>query len=487
MSALRVAIVHYHLRPGGVTSVISRAAGALQQAGHSCALLCGEAPAAALPGSVPVCLVEGLGYADAAGRPDRLAEAMSGRARAALGGLPDLWHIHNHALGKNPALTGATGILAGQGRRLLLQVHDFAEDGRPLDFQRLANHIEAPTLDALGSRLYPQGAGIHYAVLSRRDARFLAAAGLDEGRLHVLPNPVEPPLEASCAPAEAGAAPLYVYPTRGIRRKNLGEFLLWSAANRGSARFALTLSPLNPRERPAYDAWKALAAGLGLPVAFEAGAAPGASFPALLRGARAAVSTSVAEGFGLAFLEPFAAGRPVLGRNLPEITLDFINAGIDLDALYDRLSVPCDWVDAGILREKATAALRAMRLAYGLKCGPADADRALQSMRSGDTIDFGRLDEELQAVIVRKIGKAPELARHMKPATLEARFPANGVIGRNRELVLDRYGPARYAQRLAALYRLVLDDTAPATPVFFSESRLVGQFNEPERLFLLRA
>ena len=29
-----------------------------------------------------------------------------------LGGKPDLWHIHNHSLGKNSALTGAVAILA---------------------------------------------------------------------------------------------------------------------------------------------------------------------------------------------------------------------------------------------------------------------------------------------------------------------------------------------------------------------------------------
>lgn len=486
MSALRVAIVHYHLRPGGVTSVISRAAGALRRSGHSCAILCGEASAAALPGAVPVCPVEGLGYADAPLRPGSLADALAGRARSALGGPPDLWHIHNHALGKNPALTAAVGLLAAQGRRMLLQIHDFAEDGRPKDFQRLSDHFGAPTRDALGLRLYPHGAGVHYAVLNRRDARFLAAAGMDEGRLHVLPNPIDPPQEAPGAAAGAGGAPLYLYPTRGIRRKNLGEFLLWAAALRGDAQFAATLSPLNPSERPAYESWKALSAMLGLPVTFEAGEAPGASLPELLARARAVVSTSVAEGFGLAFLEPFAAGRPAAGRNLPEITGDFIEAGMNLDALYDRLGVPADWVDSGTLRGKVAAALRAQRLAYGLPCGPADEDRALQSMRSGGTLDFGRLDEELQGGIVRKIWRAPELARHMAPAALEARLPAPCAIARNREIVLSGYGPERYAQRIEEAYGRILDDAGPAGVREFSESRLIGQFNEPERLFLLR-
>ncbi len=56
--------------------------------------------------------------------------------------------------------------------------------------------------------------------------------------------------------------------------------------------------------------------------------------------ADALITTSVAEGFGLAFLEPWLASKPLVGRNLPEITADFAEHGLDLSALYNCLPVP---------------------------------------------------------------------------------------------------------------------------------------------------
>ena len=53
----------------------------------------------------------------------------------------------------------------------------------------------------------------------------------------------------------------------------------------------------------------------------------------------AIVTTSVAEGFGLGFLEPWVFGKSLCGRNLPEITGDFTDHQIDLTNLYERLEV----------------------------------------------------------------------------------------------------------------------------------------------------
>ena len=52
---------------------------------------------------------------------------------------------------------------------------------------------------------------------------------------------------------------------------------------------------------------------------------------------QAIVSTSVAEGFGLGFLEPWAFDKGLCGRNIREITQDFEKLGIDLNHLYERV------------------------------------------------------------------------------------------------------------------------------------------------------
>lgn len=81
------------------------------------------------------------------------------------------------------------------------------------------------------------------------------------------------------------------------------------------------------------------------------------SFGALLRSAHALVTTSVAEGFGLAFLEPWLAERAVVGRDLPEITHEFQAEGVDPGGLYTRLEVPVDWAGWEVLERKVREGL----------------------------------------------------------------------------------------------------------------------------------
>ncbi len=74
-----------------------------------------------------------------------------------------------------------------------------------------------------------------------------------------------------------------------------------------AAKVAITLAPKNPEVKPIYDAWAAFAKELGLNVEFDAGAK--SSFEEMVANADALITTSIAEGFGLAFLEPWLASR----------------------------------------------------------------------------------------------------------------------------------------------------------------------------------
>jgi len=48
-----------------------------------------------------------------------------------------------------------------------------------------------------------------------------------------------------------------------------------------------------------------------------------------------AINTSLKEGFGYIFIEPWLANTPLIGRDLPEVTNDFKDMGINLSSLYD--------------------------------------------------------------------------------------------------------------------------------------------------------
>ena len=202
-----IAIVHYHLNRGGVTQVI---AGHLRALDRQAAAAGGTFRVLVLHGGraagwpdrplgvntleCQVRAVPGLDYDDAAPRAPR---GLAARLRAGLaeaGGSPQstVVHVHNHALGKNGSLPGALAELAGEGWPLLLQIHDFAEDFRPLNYQRLRAGASGQADGDWAAAAYPQAGHVHYAVLNQRDARILAASGVEPQRVHALPNPAGP-------------------------------------------------------------------------------------------------------------------------------------------------------------------------------------------------------------------------------------------------------------------------------------------------------
>ena len=478
---LRVAIIHYHLRPGGVTRVIGHAAAALQKSAVRLVVLSGTpvADIAAVP--APCVNVPDLAYTSVSDRaPARLAEQLLATATSALGAPPDLLHIHNHSLGKNLAFTSAVYILAERGQRLLLQIHDFPEDGRPDNYRVLRRALAADAPLCLGAQLYPLAPHVHYAALNQRDTDFLRKTGMDAAQLHLLPNPVA--LESG-PPSRADDTPLWIYPTRAIRRKNLGEFILWAALAEPDEHFAVTLAPTTPSERVRYDDWVHFVTQHQLPVEFEAGKKDPAPLVTLLQHARYLCTTSVAEGFGLAFLEAALVGRPLLGRDLPEITQDLKACGLRLDNLYERLVVPQDWIGTDTLRTTIATAYTRSMAAYGRALSPADIERAFTAAITPTGVDFGRLDEPLQQQVIRRVCQdkaAWALLRQQR------RLPVSADnIAHNQRVITEHFSVAGYGKRLAELYSAVAD-SEPAPLRAGDAGSLLDQFLQPERFFLLR-
>ncbi len=489
--SLNVAVIHYHLRGGGVTRVIQHAIHALAGAGGRAVVLTGESPDTDT--GLDVRVVEGLGYATRGAKHDQRARLreLHEAARDGLGHEPDLWHIHNHCLGKNALTPVLVRALAGQGARVLLQIHDFAEDGRPENYRLLRDALSGPDAESLGNILYPQAGNVHYCLLNARDHGFLARAGVQASQLHLLPNAVcvdaagEGRADADCRSggSSAGSERLYLYPTRAIRRKNLGELVLWSCLAGDGDGFATTLAPKNPGAVPVHDAWVKFARELGLPVEFAIGEKSSLGFAGLLARAHACVTTSVAEGFGLAFLEPWLAGKPLAGRKLPEITCEFEDAGVDLSGLYARLTVPLAWVGEVELRARIRDALVRSRSAYALDTGEAEIEAAFAAAAGQGRVDFGRLDEELQMRVVRRVAADRELGGDLAPSGLGA--PEGKVVRQNQRVIRAQYSLEQYAERLLGIYGQVVAAGTNELPAVDAD-RLLSLFAAPERFCLLR-
>ncbi|OQA24526.1 MAG: hypothetical protein BWY59_02175 [Verrucomicrobia bacterium ADurb.Bin345] len=431
----------------------------------------------------------GIDYATGSEAPDpgELVKRMEEAARDALGGPPDVWHFHNHSMGKNCALTRAVSLLAGRGSRVLLQLHDFPEDGRPHLFRGLIEHLGGGRIEALGPLMYPQAPHIHYATINGRDKRLLERIGVEAGRLHLLPNAVTldggPHTPWDPRP---GGSRLVLYPVRAIRRKNLGELLLWATLAGSDERFAVTLAPKSPADRIAYERWTAFARQEKLAVEFEVGTRGNMSFEQRLNSAWLAISTSVAEGFGLTFLEPWLVNRPVMGRRIPDITRDFEEAGVDLSMLYDKLLVPVEWVGRERLRGRIREVYGKMLATYGRMARPGDEERALEAAVSGDRVDFGRLDEELQELVLLRLRESDAHRTELQPDDFRQPDAALRAMDHNANIIRRTYSLERYGTRLMEIYRAVADSPAGEVNDGLNVAGLLDAFLAPERFSLLR-
>ena len=519
---MNLAILHYHLNRGGVTRVIQN---------HLLAL-----DAALGPGeTVRAAVIYGgrhVGWDDAL--RDRLRsigltlhplpaldydeEQPPGAAAAPLDPqLLDLLdkiefrpgetvvHVHNHSVGKNAALPGAVVAAAEAGYALLLQIHDFMEDFRPANFRRTAERLGhgRPTAAWHGG-LYPQAPGIHYGVLTSRDRGVLEAAGVAPDRLHLLPNPVpEPERLPPREPCRQRLAALFavppesvflLYPVRCIRRKNVGEALLYSALAPSGTVVGLTLPPLNPAEKPIYEAWKDRAAAWELPCRFETGAPGALGFAENLAASDAIATTSVAEGFGMVFLEAWLADRVLVGRDLPEITRDFTRAGVGLDRLEPRLRVPLDWVGAEAFARMFSDAYRRTLEAYD-RPGDTSLHDVLDTKTRDGTVDFADLDEPLQAAVIAQARRRRAQRQRLFECNLElerslgaGREADRALIAQNRRAIAEHYSPGAIGCRLVDAYRKALASPRPGPlEPLRGAGRILDCFLDPARFRPIRS
>jgi len=514
---MNIVMLHYHLNHGGVTQVMANQLRALDQ-------VCTRADRVRVAvfcdgqvGGWPAELASGLRAVDVTlhavprlrydAQPVAEVAQLTVQLRAqlsALGYAPDdtILHVHNHGLGKNASLPGALQRLAAEGFALLLQIHDFAEDLRPRNYDHLCSAWQTADLTPT---LYPQAAHIHYAVLNQRDRRVLAGAGVPADRLHYLPN--SPALNAPVAARDAARRSLHarfgipdsarflLSPVRAIRRKNVGEMLLWSVLAGPDTHIGVTLAPLNPAVQPYYQRWRTLVSELQLPVHFEIGGQSGLPFEVNSAAADLILTTSVTEGFGMAFLESWLAERVLVGRDLPEITGDFAAAGVQLRYVSPQLRVPVELIGRAAFCDTLVAACSSMREAYGR---PPLADAAVADLcrarTADDTVDFADLDEPHQEQVLRVLQRDAGLRTHvldLNPTVTGtlALTPhaAHDMIMQNKAVVQEDYSLHASGARLWRAYQRVTASPRDHRMARLSEGgRILEEFLDPTRFRPIR-
>ncbi|MFA8449523.1 MAG: glycosyltransferase family 4 protein [Bacteroidales bacterium] len=422
-------IVHYHLHKGGVSSVIKAQIDALLKLSYKVGLIVG-APLESnnIDSKVKTIVLPQIAYTN----NDNTSTAANIEKIVNLFqkiGKNKIFHIHNHNLGKNPALTYAVYLLALKGFSFVLHIHDFSED-RPDNYKTLYLEKQDIIKTPLHEVLYPIKKNVVYTVLTHEDKGRLIKFGIPMNKVFIIPNPIKLSSEQVINPqknkienrekvnktfAIKKNKNLIIYPIRAIPRKNIGEILLLSILFGKDYHFFITQPPTNKKYLDLYNHWKKLSTQHNLNIHFEAGQR--IDFEILLNAADFAISTSIKEGFGLSFLEPWLLETPVVGRRLNNSCNDFEVQGLTFSSLYNQIKV-------------------------------------------NKFPDFGFLSIEDQSKIISNCILDNNLCGQIlnQNSNLKNLFtpPTQSLIQRNKEIIKSIYSTSKFGENLNDIYKRVL-------------------------------
>ena len=436
---MKIAFMTYHLKICGVTTVLRQQLEAIPHQWQTF-VLTGVPPETSF--STDYTHIAELAYSSTYKKsfdPDDVAESIVNAIHSKFNGPCDILHVHNPIIAKNIGYLKILKTLQKRGVNLLLQVHDFAEEGRP-DLYFAEDYV----------------ADSHYAVINSRDYDILIKAGLTNEGLHCLPNTVSQyPANRSPVTVE----PLVLYPVRAIRRKNIGETLLLSLFFRPDESLAITRPPDSPPDFISYDGWKKFLSNLNLRVEFEKGG-PEDIFENLARTAKYHITTSVVEGFGFSYLEPWLYDNIIWGRKLKGICRDFEKNGICLDHLYTKLSIPVEWLGYSNLYEQWRTCIQKICAIVKYPIDEKLIKESFAHSTADGMIDFGQLDEFFQKQIILRIIKHKRDSNKLKELNPFLARPGEVVdvkelIRNNRRQILNNYNHTLYRQKLLRIYRAV--------------------------------
>jgi hypothetical protein len=463
---MKIAFIHYHLKTGGVTTCLKHQVNALKNDCDVC-VITGELSQSEFPAKT-IHIPELAYSADYPGhfQPEDVAAALTHAIESHFNGACDIVQVHKPLLAKNKNFLKILTAKQKRGDSLFLQIHDFAEDGRPR---------------AYFADDYP--ADCHYGVVNSRDYRILLKSGLKKQGLHQLPNPV---YLSDNPPATIQIGSDVVYPIRAIRRKNIGEAILLSLFFREDETLVITLPPNSPADMESYQDWKAFVSRHQMRIEFDRGLAH--PYEDIVASARYLLTTSVTEGFGFSFLEPWLFNKWVWGRKLSDICLDFEANGVRLDHMYAALVVPVAWFELEAFFKKWKRAIRSAGERFDVVIDNERIRNTFSSLIADGTVDFGLLDEPSQKQVLGHL-----MAHRAHVTSLVSLNPFLAQIGMkadqqdlieaNRRAVTRVYNMAKYRQKLLSIYAQV--DRAPVRQ-HIHKKILLAQFLDLAKFSLLK-
>ncbi len=463
---MKIAFIHYHLKTGGVTTVLKQQIKAIQ---NSCDIfvLTGSDQKPSFP--VDAVFIPGLGYDSFSQKkppPHEVAESIIRTISLKFGSKCDVLHVHNPTLAKNTDFLNILKELQIRNLNLFLQIHDFAEDGR--------------------SKVYFSDqylSDCHYGVINSRDYDILLKAGLKKEGLHKIFNMVE---SFTLKDTIDYTDNIVLYPIRAIRRKNIGEAILLSLFFKNREKLSITLPPNSLADFHSYTGWINFVKNKNLNVEFESGLKN--DFSKLVLSSRFLITTSISEGFGFSFIEPWCAKKVIWGRKLPDICRDFENNGISLGHLYSELFIPVEWIGKDNYYQKWKGCILRNCKLLNYNIDESSIDKIFYQVIKNDKIDFGLLDESFQKNIISHImsskNKIKELIR-LNPylASVGIVPDKQKLIKINMKAVFSNYSEDIYKEKLIEIYKKVSNNSVSHS---IDKKILLSCFLDPLHFSLLK-
>jgi glycosyltransferase involved in cell wall biosynthesis len=369
---LKLLIVHYHLRPGGIRRIIELATPFLQaELGadmQEVILVTGEAndlvwnlefqrSLRPVPVRIEVC--PSLNYLSEQGiSPAALRNELRRVVRRLICPSAEwlVW-MHNPAVGRNLILTQELVRACQRSKAsIVFHHHDWWFDNRWKRWPEM-RRCGFRTRQQIAKAVFPAGRNIRHVAINRSDATVLRSVLSHQS--FWLPNLVSGvPLPSSKTQKSArkwlegkvplGKCPVWIVPCRLLRRKNLAEAILLSRWLQPEA-WLISTGGVSSHQESEYaeklkaairdNRWRVALGVLGQNQ-------PGQpAVEALIAASDAVLMTSIQEGFGLPYLEAVAAMRPLIARQIPNVTPDLRALGFRFPQAYGEIWVTRDLFD----------------------------------------------------------------------------------------------------------------------------------------------
>jgi hypothetical protein len=222
-----------------------------------------------------------------------------------------------------------------------------------------------------------------------------------------------------------------------------------------------------------------------LPVEFEVGLQE--SLADAYGSAIGIISTSVKEGFGFSFLEPWTAGRAVIGRRIDYVCRDFENSGVRFKTFYSSLDIPRVYLSTPLLRKKLEETMTSIFQSFGREPPRYVLSMIGEDLLSRSTVDFGRLDEASQTGIIQVVNFNRAVYQDIAAANpflagLADWQPDEDWIEENRRVILEHYGREHILKTLKEIYHSVVHRPVNHK---ISKTMLLELYLDPLRLSLV--